>query len=317
MTAAACLAALTLTIPSAFADPTGPAVPPHRPLNGTGSPTTQDVMNGLSNVIVDGSGNKLISSWNSSPAGSSITTGIGPVNNPACTITRPTDTLQGIAALIRSQRNGSGGAPDGCLQFARADFVPTVFSNGHIDLLDIDYASGNLSLNIRDSTVIPVNDNLPPHRTLLDVLPGARNTVPSGSSFACLGTAGAPVYLLPQTQDINLLWPGWDTNDVPAAALTNDKVAVELVSSTMPAGARFALYTTNLGNASFMFNTNTAPGCQITSWPGGGLSRGTHGHGWWAFSAPGIYTLTFRATATTTGGVPKSSGDQTYTFVVG
>ncbi|MGH3823504.1 MAG: TIGR03769 domain-containing protein [Pseudonocardiaceae bacterium] len=47
------------------------------------------------------------------------------------------------------------------------------------------------------------------------------------------------------------------------------------------------------------------------------MSRGTHGHGWWAFSATGTYTLTFRATATTIGGNAKSSGDQTYTFVVG
>ena len=193
----------------------------------------------------------------------------------------------------------------------------TVISTGHIDGFDIDYAGGNLTLDIRDNTVNPANDDLPAANAQLGVLPGALSTVPSGSSFACLGTAGAPVYLLPQSQNVNLLWPGWDANDVPSGVLTNNKVALQLVSSTMPAGARFALYTTSLGSASFKFNTNTAPGCQITSWPSGGISQGTHGHGWWAFSTAGTYTLTFRATATTTGGVAKSSGNQTYTFVVG
>lgn len=32
-----------------------------------------------------------------------------------------------------------------------------------------------------------------------------------------------------------------------------------------------ALYTTSLGSASFKFNTNTVTGCQITTWPGGGI----------------------------------------------
>lgn len=311
------LASLALIAPSVLADPTGPPVPPHRPLNGTGTATTQDVMNALSNVVVDGSGNKLISSWNASPTGSSITTGIGAVNNPNCTITRPTTTVEGIAALIHSQRNGPGGTPDGCLQFARADFVPTIFSSGHIDAFDIDYVSDNLSLDIRDSTANPVNDDLPASNALLDVPPEALSTVPSGSSFACLGTAGSPVYLLPQQQDVNLLWPGWDAADVPSGVLTNNKVALQLVSWRIPAGARFGLYTTNLGAPTFRLNTNSAPGCQVTSWPDGGITQGTHGHAWWAFSAAGTYTFTVRATATTTGGVPKSSGDQTYTFVVG
>lgn len=47
------------------------------------------------------------------------------------------------------------------------------------------------------------------------------------------------------------------------------------------------------------------------------VARNTHAHANWAFKAPGTYTLTFRATATTTGGVAKESGLVDYTFVVG
>ncbi len=193
----------------------------------------------------------------------------------------------------------------------------TMLSTGHVDVFDIDYAGGALTLDIRDSTVTPVNDDLPAADAQLKALPASLSTVPGGSSFGCLGTAGSPIYLLPQQQNVNLLWPGWDTGDVPSGQLQNNKVGLQLVSWTVPTNARFALYTTSLDAASFKFNTNTATGCQLTTWPGGGISRGTHGHAFWAFSAAGTYTLTFRATATTTGGVAKSSGDQTYTFVVG
>lgn len=196
-------------------------------------------------------------------------------------------------------------------------FRSTIISTGHIDGFDIDYVGGRLILDIRDHTVNPINDDLPADQTLLVALPGSLSTVPSGPSFGCLGTAGSPVYLLPQQQDVNLLWPGLDTGDVPSGQLQNNKVRLELVSSTVPAGARFALYTTSLGSASFRLNTNTAPGCQITTWPGGGIDSGTHAHAFRAFSTAGIYTLTFRATATTTGGAAVSSGDQTYTFLVG
>jgi hypothetical protein len=62
-----CLAAMCLVAGSAAADP-NPPPPPYRDLNGVGDDTTQGVMNLLSNIIVDGTGNKLIASWDSAPA---------------------------------------------------------------------------------------------------------------------------------------------------------------------------------------------------------------------------------------------------------
>src|SRR5689334_10450762 len=64
--AAACglgVAASLIGVSVANADPT-PLPGNARPLQGVGSDTTEEVMNGLAEVIVDGSNNKLISSWN-------------------------------------------------------------------------------------------------------------------------------------------------------------------------------------------------------------------------------------------------------------
>lgn len=109
--AGACLATLSLTVGSAMADPVNPSGPPSGPqraLAGTGSDTIQDVMNGLSDIIKDPSGTKIIGSYDAVPAGSTIQT-----KNTGCTFPRPQGSGQGVQALIDH-------TADGCLQFARA-----------------------------------------------------------------------------------------------------------------------------------------------------------------------------------------------------
>ncbi|WP_213451383.1 choice-of-anchor M domain-containing protein [Rhizomonospora bruguierae] len=182
---------------------------------------------------------------------------------------------------------------------------------GHVDILDIDYASGALTLDIK--TYNPANDDLSPAGTILRLLPSSAITVPSGSAWTCLGTAGSTVYVGPQAEDTNLLWAGWNTEDVPAA---QGPIKMELVSvSSVPAGGRLTLYTTNaLGVPTYRLNSNTAAGCPISTWPGN-ISAGTHAHGNWAFSALGTYTLVFRATAQ--GGAGVASPAVSYTVQVG
>ncbi|MGF1654287.1 MAG: choice-of-anchor M domain-containing protein [Actinomycetales bacterium] len=187
-------------------------------------------------------------------------------------------------------------------------------SSGHVDVLDIDYEGTTLSLNIRDSRTSTVADDVSPAATTFAVVPSTLTTVPSGSGYGCLGTAGSPVYLLPQSNVSGVLWPGWNTEGIPSNALQNNNVTLRLDSWTIPSGARFALYTTSLSGPTFRLNTNSTTGCPRTTWT---LPRNTHGHGWWAFTKAGTYTLKFRATATTSGGVAKDTGLVTYTFVVG
>jgi ABC-type phosphate transport system substrate-binding protein len=110
LVAGACLATLSLTVGSAIADPTNPSGP--RDLAGTGSDTTQGVMNGLSDVVKIGT-NKVIASYDAN--GSAQITTKGATGSAPCTITRPSGSGAGINALIASQTAGNG-----CLQFARS-----------------------------------------------------------------------------------------------------------------------------------------------------------------------------------------------------
>jgi ABC-type phosphate transport system substrate-binding protein len=93
----------------AQADPSGP--PTFRQLAGVGSDTTQGVMNGLSNVITDSSGNKLIGSYDATGS-ATIATHAG----TACAqVPRPNGSGAGRTALLNSLN-----ANDGCLQFSRS-----------------------------------------------------------------------------------------------------------------------------------------------------------------------------------------------------
>jgi surface-anchored protein len=196
------------------------------------------------------------------------------------------------------------------LAAALAGCTRTPLTTGHVDALDVDYDGTNLTLDVRNHNVSPIADDVDPATLELHAVPASRTTVPAGSQWAFLGPAGSPVWILPQIQRSDVLWPGWDTSNVPAGALQGDRVAVRLVSVAGP--GQFALYTvSSFGQPTVLLNSGDG---LPDTW---NLSRGVHGHGNWAFRAAGTYTLTFEVTATTTGGAPKSSGQVAYQFVVG
>lgn len=183
-------------------------------------------------------------------------------------------------------------------------------SGGHVDGFDVDVVSGVLTLDIK--THSPANDDVPPAGTPLQLTPASSyaTVVPSGSAWTCLGTAGSTIWAIPQAQNGSLLWLGWDTND----AAGQGPIKLELTGSTGPTGGRFTLFTVDsTSNPTYLLNTNSAAGCPKSVWPGG-ISAGVHGHGFWAFSATGTYTLTFKATAQN--GAGATSGNVTYTFQV-
>lgn len=180
----------------------------------------------------------------------------------------------------------------------------TPITSGHLDLLDVDYASPTLTLNIRDERVTPANDNLDPATVEIHAPNGAKTTVPNKSGYGFLGNVGDPVWILPQQQNTALVWPGWNTQDVPAG----NTISYTLVSATGP--GQFTIYAVPPVGAP-QVKVNTADGLPDTFT----ASAGAHAHANWAFKTAGTYTATFRATSTI-GGVARTTTDQTYTFVV-
>jgi len=189
----------------------------------------------------------------------------------------------------------------------------------HLDVFDIDYQQGILSLDYKTytnmSAGVPLNnDDYSPTSNPVIVPLANTYVVPSSAQWSCLGAAGSTVYRLKQQFVSGEMWAGWNTQDVPTGVFVNNKVSLELVQVvSAPQGAKFVLYTTNsFGTPTYLLNT--APGaCNDQSMD---ISTNVHAHSWWAFSAPGSYTLRFRVTGALSAGGTATSSTVDYQFIV-
>lgn len=179
-------------------------------------------------------------------------------------------------------------------------------SSGHVDVIDVNYGSGALSVKVKDYTVSPAVEREPVD-VVFSVPAAAKWTVPSGSQWSFLGTAGSTVWRLPQDQISGLLWAGWNTDDIASGALANNSVTFELLSVT---GGDFTVYQTSLGSPTPVFHSRTAGPKTKT------VSRLAHAHANWTFNAATTYKVTFKVTGTLAGTSTTVSDTETFTFQV-
>ena len=192
-----------------------------------------------------------------------------------------------------------------------------VMSIGHADVLEVAVAGNSVVLQIKDDSNIPEPGTVfrDPTETVLHAKPGPGPTgselaVPASPAFSFLGDPGDPVWILPEVQNTNLLWPGLSTERIAGGVLQGNQVQVHLDAVTGPGS--FHLYNVSAFGAPVIRYTTDEPFPQTIT-----TSNNTHAHYSWAFTAAGRHTLTFRATATLANGTQVTSGPVDYTFVVG
>jgi putative ABC transporter-associated repeat protein len=165
-----------------------------------------------------------------------------------------------------------------------------VLNDGHVDIASL-VQDGRLVTRIKDSASVtdPVYRDV--SRTVLQLKPGSRASVPEGDAWRFLGDPGTPFYQVTQTQQSGLVWPGWSTEGIPLSATTGG-VTWSLVDVSGP--GRFALYETGaFGQPSVLFTTHDG----ISAADRVKIPTNTHAHGSWAFSAEGNYCLSMQRTA--------------------
>jgi surface-anchored protein len=185
-----------------------------------------------------------------------------------------------------------------------------VMSIGHADAFEVTIDGDALAVQIKDdsgaSAVFREADE-----TILHAKPESQIAVPNPpGAFAFLGAGGDPVWMLPQVQNPNLLWPGASTERIGSGALVGNKVSWTLESVSGPGGVH-VFQNGAFGAPQMWFTTGSAlPQTRQLSVP-------SHVHFNWAFTAPGTYELVMRADATLANGTAVTSGPVTYTFQVG
>jgi surface-anchored protein len=165
-----------------------------------------------------------------------------------------------------------------------------VLSTGHVDAIDVHYENSAFVLKVRDDTVSPAVTRDPADVTF-HAKPESEITVPDVPSYAFLGAPGSKVWILPQIQDPNLLWPGWETLNLPTGTFTGGKIRLSLVGVEGP-GAVSVFVNDAFGAAQVLFRSDDGLPDAID------VGDHVHAHANWAFGALGEYTLKFQVEAT-------------------
>ncbi|GAA5116556.1 hypothetical protein GCM10023339_25450 [Alloalcanivorax gelatiniphagus] len=216
-------------------------------------------------------------------------------------------TLLALLALVA----GTGGPLSLTPPAAAKDQFALELDQGHVDAFTLLWSDSELRVGLQEDVTghHVLHD---PEDVLLRVKEAARTTLPTPvpDSLSFLGEGGSDVWFLPQTQDPDLIWPGWSTERVPAGVFTDPmRIHVEAVDGP---GKVFVWQTGSFGESTSMLDSggHQLPGRIATD-------VNAHVHANWAFSEPGRYVLTVRASGTRTTGGTVESAPVTYTFDVG
>lgn len=177
-----------------------------------------------------------------------------------------------------------------------------VLDHGHSDVFRVGSAAKNgLDLQVKED-VTGEGVLHTPENVLLAVKDSALTTIPSGYPGAPRG------YLLPITQNQDLLWPGWETFDVNRNSFNEVKINVRNVKGP---GQVHLFSQSSFGGVKALLDggSKTLPGTITVKQP-------SHVHANWVFTKPGRYQMTVDATAVRNGKT-VSTGTHTYTWVVG
>lgn len=161
----------------------------------------------------------------------------------------------------------------------------TTLSSGHVDVFGVAYEDDELHLHVHDEDS---DTEYEPCEVNLVVKREARTTVPNDPAYAFLGAPGAPVWVLPEVDDPNLLYAGLAAEEVPAGLFADDTVTVSVVAVLAPGG--FNLFTNDAtGTPVKLVDSQDGLPDHIT------LTAGDHAHANWAFEAAGTYLVGVRA----------------------
>jgi putative ABC transporter-associated repeat protein len=224
------------------------------------------------------------------------------------TTTQPTSTTSSSSSSTQPTNSSTTTTPT----TTTTSCVPTTSRTGVVlDQGHVDYAAriigGRLVSQVKDGTTGGTPQFRAPGQVVFHLKSAAATTVPS-DAFSFLGPVSTRIWQIPQTQKPDVVWLGWNTEEITPAQATGE-VAWQLNEVSGP-GAMAIYELDPFGKPVVIFNSKD--GLPDTY----RVRLGTHAHGNWAFTAPGAYRLTFTQSVKLTSGATVSD-KQVVTFAVG
>lgn len=183
-----------------------------------------------------------------------------------------------------------------------------VIQVGHVDAVDVEFEDGAFALSIHDESVEPGVERDPNHVVLV-AKAAAKTTVPDDPAFSFLGAPGANVWILPETQDPNLLWPGLSTEELVPGVFVGDEVKIRFRQVIGPDG--LSLFISDPAGAPIIFVDSEDGLPDVVTIPVGG-----HVHENWAFEKAGVYLIKYDVQGTLVGGGTVTSQSVWLKYVV-
>lgn len=184
-----------------------------------------------------------------------------------------------------------------------------VIDTGHVDI-GPRMVDGQWGVALRDdSGAHPVWRD--PDRTVLRVSDAALMAAPTGSDYAFMGAqAGEQYYVVPQTQNPDVVWLGWNTQDPGVVSAIDRGATMRIGSVAGPGRTWMFLQDGTFGKPRLLVDGQSGQAQDV--W----VDASTHVHANWVFTAPGVYTAALTFSARTTDG-QQVSASTTLRFAVG
>ncbi|NHC47517.1 choice-of-anchor M domain-containing protein [Motilibacter aurantiacus] len=150
-----------------------------------------------------------------------------------------------------------------------------------------------------------------PDETVFHVVDEARLTVPDDPAYAFLGAQpGSGVWVVPQTQNQDVVWMGWNTQDPDVMKRIDRGVTLTLDGVQGPGRATVYLQSGTFDEPQTLWTSTRAEPQPF--W----VDVNTHTHANWVFTEPGVYLMQVTASADMLDGT-TASGTTMLRFAVG
>lgn len=150
-----------------------------------------------------------------------------------------------------------------------------------------------------------------PDETVLRVVDAAELRVPDDRAYSFVGASpGTTVWVVPQTQNPDVIWTGWNTQDPTVMQRVDRGATFSVTGVEGPGVLTVYLQSGDFGAPQVLWDSRKSE-AQPT-W----VDANTHTHANWVFTKPGVYLVQMQASATLTDGSTVSD-TQLLRFAVG
>ncbi|WP_207216461.1 choice-of-anchor M domain-containing protein [Xylanimonas ulmi] len=170
-----------------------------------------------------------------------------------------------------------------------------VLETGHVDL-GPRFDGGRWRLLVHDdaakSDAAATSVWRDPAETVLRVLDTAAVEAPDDPAYAFLGAQpGQLVWVVPQTQNPQAVWLGWNTQDPEVMRRIDRGVTLSMVGAQGPGSVSVFLQASGFAQPQVLWDSRS--GEEQPAW----VDVNTHTHANWVFTQPGVYLVRLRVEA--------------------